>query len=370
MAGIYIHIPFCKQACSYCNFYFSTATTYKHEMVLCIINELEIQKNYLDNEIIETIYFGGGTPSLLTALEIEIILHAIQKNFKLSESLEITLEGNPDDLSKVKIAELAQLGINRLSVGIQSFFEEDLAFMHRAHNAKEAFSCLENIAASSIKNTTLDLIYGFPLLTDAKWKQNIETAVSFGTKHISTYALTVEPKTKLHKLVKEKKLASPNQEKAAAQFLFLIDTLTKQDFEHYEISNFAKEKHYAKHNTSYWFGKKYLGVGPSAHSYNGISRQWNVSNNRNYIHAIKEKSSFFEIEYLTPEDKFNEYVLTRLRTQWGIDLKDIEPRFQKLLQEKMELILEKKWIVQKGNSYVLTNEGKLFADAITVDLME
>ena len=326
MSGIYIHIPFCKQACHYCDFHFSTSMKKKDDMVLAIAKEIQMRKNEYENEIIETIYFGGGTPSVLTLAEINFLIAAVYANYAVAENPEITLEANPDDLSSERIIEWSKSKINRLSIGIQSFFEEDLQLMNRAHNSVEAKKCLEE-ATQYFDNISLDLIYGIPGMSNEKWKQNIETALRFGIPHISSYALTVEPKTALNKLIQTGKVAKPNDEVAQEHFAVLVATLEANDFIHYELSNFGKENYFSKNNSAYWLGKKYIGVGPSAHSYNGISRSWNVSNNSIYLKSIRENIVPHEMEILSITDRYNEYVMTGLRTIWGVSLERIGTEF-------------------------------------------
>ena len=300
MSGIYIHIPFCKQACHYCDFHFSTSMKKKDEMVLALAKEIQMRKTELldsallldsarcdKNEVIETIYFGGGTPSTLQIVDLKFLINSIYENYIVAENPEITLEANPDDLSEDYLIELSEIGVNRLSIGIQSFFEDDLKLMNRAHNAVEAKKCLE-IATQYFDNISLDLIYGIPAMSNEKWQQNIETALSFGIPHISSYALTVEPKTALSKLIQTGKIAQPKDEVAEAHFQILVETLEANGFIHYELSNFGKENYFSKNNSAYWLGKKYIGIGPSAHSYNGVSRSWNVSNNSLYLKSIQE----------------------------------------------------------------------------------
>lgn len=326
MSGIYIHIPFCKQACHYCDFHFSTSMKKKDEMVLALAKELQMRKKEFENETIETIYFGGGTPSILTIDEIRFLIDAVYEHYVVAENPEITLEANPDDLSNERIIELSKTPINRLSIGIQSFFEEDLVMMNRAHNSAEARKCLEE-ATKYFDNISLDLIYGIPGMSNEKWKQNIETALSFGIPHISSYALTVEPKTALNKLIQTGKIAKPKDEVAEAHFQILVETLEANGFIHYELSNFGKEKYFSKNNSAYWLGKKYLGIGPSAHSYDGISRSWNVSNNSIYLKSLEENKLPNETEFLTITDRYNEYVMTGLRTIWGVSLERIDKEF-------------------------------------------
>ena len=298
MAGIYIHIPFCKQACHYCNFHFSTSLLRKNDFVNALLKEIKLQKEYLNDEIVETIYFGGGTPSLLQISDLRYIIDKIKQTFQVTKDAELTFEANPDDISVEKLTEWKEAGINRLSIGVQSFFEEDLKWMNRAHNQQQAIDNLQ-LATQHFNNITIDLIYGHPLLTDDKWKQNVEKVIALNISHISCYALTIEPKTPLHKMIKEKKKEDVDPGKQAEQFLLLMNWLNNAGYEHYEISNFAKPGNRSRHNSSYWQGKKYMGLGPSAHSFDGKSRQWNVSNNNLYITAINKNEIPFEKEILT-----------------------------------------------------------------------
>src|ERR1022692_1871049 len=285
MAGIYLHIPFCRQACNYCNFHFSTSLLYKNDFVPALLRETVIQKEYLGKEALETVYFGGGTPSLLHVDDLKKIMETLHSTFKIDYQAEITLEANPDDISTEKLKEWKALGINRLSIGIQSFFEEDLVWMNRAHNAQQAINSIKYAQGEGFSNITIDLIYGTPTLSNKHWKKNLEQAVGLDIPHLSCYALTVEPKTPLHKLIGQKKVADINADEQADQFLMLMDFLNAAGYEHYEISNFAKPGKKSRHNSSYWQGKKYLGLGPSAHSYNGIERRWNIANNNLYIQS-------------------------------------------------------------------------------------
>lgn len=334
MPGIYIHIPFCKQACHYCDFHFSTSMKKKEEMVLALAKEIKLRKSEFENETIETIYFGGGTPSILTNDEIRYLIDAVYKNYTVSENPEITLEANPDDLailsvraqSRTIFEEYKSIGINRLSIGIQSFFEEDLMMMNRAHNSAEAIECLKE-ATKYFDNISLDLIYGIPRMSNEKWKQNIETALSFGIPHISSYALTVEPKTALSKLIQTGKIAKPSDDLAQEHFSILVEILEANGFIHYELSNFGKPTYFSKNNSAYWLGKKYIGIGPSAHSYDGISRSWNVSNNSIYLKSLEDNKLPNEIEILSKTDRYNEYIMTGLRTIWGVSLERIENEF-------------------------------------------
>jgi oxygen-independent coproporphyrinogen-3 oxidase len=328
MSGIYIHIPFCKQACHYCDFHFSTSLKKKDDMVLALAKEITLRKSEFKDEVVETIYFGGGTPSILTIDDLRFLIDEVYRNYTVSENPEITVEANPDDLTQTRIIELSQNKINRLSIGIQSFFEDDLKFMNRAHNSEEAKKCLE-IATQYFDNISIDLIYGVPGMSNEKWLQNIETALSFNVPHISSYALTVEPKTALHTFIKKGIIPPPDDEVAQEHFHLLVDKLEENGFIHYELSNFGKTTYFSINNSSYWLGKKYIGIGPSAHSYNGISRSWNISNNTLYLKSISENILPSETETLTKTDRYNEYVMTGLRTIWGISLVRIEREFGK-----------------------------------------
>ena len=371
MSGIYIHIPFCKQACHYCDFHFSTSMKKKDEMVLAIAKEIQMRKNEFENEVVETIYFGGGTPSVLQISEIRFLIDEVLAHYKVSENPEITLEANPDDLSNNQIIELSKSPINRLSIGIQSFFEDDLKMMNRAHNSAEAKECLA-FATQYFDNISLDLIYGIPGMSNEMWKQNIETALSFGIPHISSYALTVEPKTALNKLIQTGKIAKPNDESAQEHFAILVETLEANDFIHYELSNFGKENYFSKNNSAYWLGKKYIGVGPSAHSYDGISRSWNVSNNSLYLKSIQEDKLPSEIEILSISDRYNEYIMTGLRTIWGVSLDRIESEFGNeylnYLHKQAQKFINDGLLSIDNNILKPTSKGKFLTDGIASDL--
>ena len=371
MSGIYIHIPFCKQACHYCDFHFSTSMNRKGQMVLALAKELQLRKTEFDNETIETIYFGGGTPSVLTSDEINFLINEVYLNYKVSENPEFTLEANPDDLSNSRIIELSNTRINRLSIGIQSFFEDDLKMMNRAHNAEEAMNCLR-FATKYFDNISLDLIYGIPGMSNDKWKHNIETALSFGVPHISSYALTVEPKTVLNKLIQTGKIAAPSDEAAQEHFMILVETLEANDFIHYELSNFGKENYFSKNNSAYWLGKKYLGIGPSAHSYDGITRSWNISNNIIYIKSIQDNKLPNEIETLLVTDKYNEYIMTGLRTIWGVSLHRVENEFGteylNYLMVQAQKFLDDDLLFIQNNVLKPTKKGKFLTDGIASDL--
>ncbi|UFH36491.1 radical SAM family heme chaperone HemW [Flavobacterium acetivorans] len=381
MSGIYIHIPFCKQACNYCDFHFSTSMKKKDEMVLALAKEIQMRKNESENEVVETIYFGGGTPSVLSSEQINFLIAEIYNNYKVIDNPEITLEANPDDLSEERIIELSKSPINRLSIGIQSFFEDDLKMMNRAHDAKEAKKCLE-IATKYFDNISLDLIYGVPdssqngeqaqQMSNEKWKQNIETALSFGIPHISSYALTVEPKTALNKLIQTGKIAEPKDEVASAHFMILVETLEANGFIHYELSNFGKENYFSKNNSAYWLGKKYIGIGPSAHSYDGISRSWNIANNPLYLKSIQENQLPKETEVLSVADRYNEYIMTGLRTIWGVSLDRIQSEFGQIyfdyLLKQAQKFLADELLFIENNILKPTSKGKFLTDGIASDL--
>jgi oxygen-independent coproporphyrinogen-3 oxidase len=371
MAGIYIHIPFCKQACHYCDFHFSTSLKYKDELLEALVKEIRLQKSYLNNEIIETIYFGGGTPSLLSAENINKLIGAITSGHAVSADAEITLEANPDDLNRDILQALSNTAINRLSIGVQSFFDEDLIWMNRAHRATEAETCIKRAQDTGFENLTVDLIYGYPLLTDQKWKFNLDKVFELEVPHISSYAMTVEPKTALASFIKTKKQPAMNDSQGADQFVSLMDAMTQHGFEHYEISNFCKPGKYSKHNTDYWKGVKYLGIGPSAHSYNDESRQWNVANNAKYMAALEKGHIPAETELLGEENKLNEYIMTSLRTMWGLDLKKlniIKDSASEELLPAARKFFDNSWIIQKQDVIYLTQAGKLYADHIAADL--
>ncbi|WP_072988347.1 radical SAM family heme chaperone HemW [Flavobacterium segetis] len=386
MSGIYIHIPFCKQACHYCDFHFSTSMKKKEEMVLALAKEIQMRKNefkLLDcaqpKEKIETIYFGGGTPSVLQISELKFLIDTVYENYEVSKNVEITLEANPDDLtdssygvqSRSIFEDYRSIGINRLSIGIQSFFEDDLKLMNRAHNAAEAKKCLEE-ATKYFDNISIDLIYGVPNMSNEKWKQNIETALSFGIPHLSSYALTVEPKTALKKLIQTGKIAAPQDEVAAEHFLILVEMLVSKGFIHYELSNFGKENYFSRNNSAYWLGNKYIGIGPSAHSYDGISRSWNISNNSIYLKSIQEDKLPSELEILSITDRYNEYIMTGLRTIWGVSLDRIENEFGLkyliYLKKQSFKFLNDNLLVIENGILKPTKKGKFLTDGIASDL--
>lgn len=374
MAGIYLHIPFCRQACNYCNFHFSTSLHYKNAFLQALLKEIELQatSNYLQSHTVETIYFGGGTPSLLQIDELALVMDALHQWYNIQPTAEITLEANPDDVTGEKLAGWKTLGINRLSIGIQSLFEEDLQWMNRAHTAAEAKNVISKARAAGFETFTVDLIYGTPGLTDEKWKQNLDWVIEQEINHLSCYALTVEEKTALDKQIRLQQKQPVDAEQQSRQFLLLMEYIQQAGFEQYEISNFAKPGHRSKHNSSYWHGTHYLGLGPSAHSFNGISRQWNIANNQQYIQSLEQGVVPFEKEELTETQQLNEYIMTSLRLMEGCNLDLIEQKFGKakatLIQQEAADYISKQWMIQKENHLILTNEGKLFADGIAAAL--
>ena len=370
-AGIYLHIPFCKKACHYCNFHFSTSMRHTSEMIDAILLEIELRKDYLENLPIASIYFGGGTPSVLETAAIHQILEKIEQFHEVLPDAEITLEANPDDLTTTKLQQLSETRINRLSIGIQSFFDRDLEYMNRAHNAEEAKSCIANAQKAGFHNLTVDLIYGTPTMSNEDWATNLQTVFDLNIPHVSCYCLTVEPKTALEHFVKTGKSEAVDEEQVAEQFQVLIDEMTKHGYLHYEISNFAKPNFFAVHNGNYWKGKQYLGIGPSAHSFNGHSRQWNVAHNAQYIKSLKQNALNFEVEDLTQKDIFNEYIMTGLRTIWGVDLNKIESfglEVKAHFIEKSITYLQQSLMIQEGKHYKLTSKGRLLSDGIISEL--
>jgi oxygen-independent coproporphyrinogen-3 oxidase len=368
LAGIYLHIPFCKQACTYCNFHFSTSLQYKDELVNAIIKEAGTEKNYLSNEQVQTIYFGGGTPSLLTNSDCEKIMNAIYREFPVSTDVECTIEANPDDINAEKLTGWRNAGINRLSIGVQSFQDEELRWMNRAHNAEQSVQCIHLSHQYGFNNLSIDLIYGCPLLTDLQWKQNVEKAVSFHIPHLSCYALTVEEKTPLYKNIQNRSVMDINTDRQANQFLMLMQLMRENGYEHYEVSNFAKPGFRSRHNSSYWKGEKYLGLGPSAHSYNGIERRWNVSNNQVYIKSVFNNEIQREAEILTPDQALNEYIMISLRTTEGLDLSRLEQKWGADKRKSTESVLKnyvsRGLIMSNREKVQLTDEGMLMADGI------
>ena len=372
MAGIYLHIPYCKQKCTYCNFHFSTNTKNVNEMINAMLIEIENKKDYLLGEEVETIYFGGGTPSFIETSHVNSLIKKIFSLFQVKGDAEITLELNPDDISENKLRELKATGINRLSIGVQSFHDEDLKFMNRSHNGNMARKSIAIAKKLGFKNITIDLIYGLPNLSNKKWGENLNIVKQLKINHFSAYALTVEPKTKLDYLIKNKKLDPISDEKIEEHFKILQESSERIGFVQYEISNFCKDKVISKHNSSYWKKKKYIGIGPSAHSFNGNSRQWNVKSNSKYILKLKRQQEYYEIEKLSENEKYNEYVLTTLRTMWGINQKYLTKNYNKKINLKFTALI-KKWVesgdvIKENENFKLSKKGMLMADGIASDL--
>ena len=374
MAGIYLHIPFCKQACTYCNFHFSTLLKYKEDVLKAMLLEISQQAHFFpDKTSIDTIYFGGGTPSLLSAAEINEFIHQLQKYFSFSENPEITLEANPDDLSKSYLSMLKkETPVNRFSIGVQSFFDEDLQYMNRAHCADDAINSIQYAQEIGFENLSVDLIYGTPTMNNERWKKNLQTVFDLHIPHLSCYALTVEEKTILATQIKQKKSNAPSDELMAQQFTILVEAMKLHGYTHYEISNFCKEPHFARHNTNYWKGIPYLGIGAAAHSFDGIKRYWNISNNTVYVNSILNNKPARESEVLSTTDAYNEYVMTSIRTIFGTDTSKIKQDFgveyvQHFLVE-ISPFIENNWVVKSDTIYTLNDSGKLFCDYITENL--
>lgn len=370
MAGIYIHIPFCKKACHYCNFHFSTSIAQKNGFLLALLKEIDVQKEFLRGHTVETVYFGGGTPSLLEEKEIELIMNSILKHFSLDSNPEITLEANPDDINQGKLSALKSQGINRLSIGVQSFHDADLQWMNRAHSASQAEDSIKQSQDAGFTNLTIDLIFGTPTLHDEGLLQNLSIASGLDIPHLSCYSLTVEPKTPLENRIVKKLSTAPDANDQARQFRIVMDTLTTVGYEQYEISNYARDGQYSRHNSSYWNGKLYLGLGPSAHSFNGYSRQWNVSNNALYIQSLQNGTVPAEVEVLTPVQQINERIMTSLRLKNGLSLNDsvIIRRYADALRSRSRKFMQQNLMIETGNALILTTQGKLFADGIAAEL--
>jgi len=371
MSSLYIHIPFCKQACHYCDFHFSTSIKKKSELVEMLCKEMQLRKQELKSDYIETIYFGGGTPSLLSAEDLNRIFEAINSIFKIADDAEITLEANPDDLSEEKLKIFKNAGINRLSIGVQSFFEEDLKMMNRAHNAFEALESIK-MAKRHFENISIDLIYGIPEMSNQRWKKNIEIALDLGLPHFSCYALTIEPNTALKKMIEKGKIKPVNDDAARAHFDILTTTLKAHGYIQYEFSNYGKEGFFSRNNTAYWLGKQYLGIGPSAHSFDGKTRKWNISNNTKYIKSLEKGDLPFEEEVLSEVDRYNEYVMTRLRTMWGIDLTEVEAKFGRKFKQHLISEASKEialgMLEEDGDKLTITSKGKFLSDGIASNL--
>jgi len=372
MAGIYIHIPFCKQACHYCDFHFSTNLDIRAQMVDAIAQEATIQQSYLKGEVIQTVYFGGGTPSLLSQEEIHQLLATFRKNFTILPDAEISLEANPDDLTPLKLNALFDVGVNRLSIGIQSFDNRVLQFLNRSHDASSAVASVEHARLAGFKNISIDLIYAIPDQSESVWKQNIHQALALHPEHISSYSLTIEEKTVFGRWASKGKLAPVHDDHAASQLECLVTMLESAGFEQYEVSNFARPGFQSQHNSSYWKREKYLGLGPSAHSYNRESRQFNIANNHLYLKGLQSGSIPFTLEVLTQEDKVNDYLLTTLRTSWGADLAKLRDEFGYDLTSRhaayLENLVSKKLATQQDHKLILTKSGLLLADKISSDL--
>lgn len=371
MSGIYLHIPYCSQKCSYCNFHFSTNSSTKNEMLKAICKEL-VMRNDETSQPIETIYFGGGTPSLLTSTEIQKILSIIKKNYKTLDDAEITLEANPENLNEHYLTEIHQLGINRLSIGIQSFFDEDLKLMNRSHTSSQAEIAIKLAQKVGFHNISVDLIYGIPNQTQKNWETNIQKFLELNIQHISCYALTVEPKTTLAHQIKSKQIKPINDEQQATQFEYLQNILTKNGFCHYEISNFGKPNHYSKHNTSYWKGKPYLGIGASAHSFGGKNiRKWNISNNQKYIASIIDEIIPCETEILNENQLFNEKLMIGLRTEFGVNISELEKQFSNNIIEHFwknyhQTKIKNRLLIE-NNCLKISPKNWFFADGIASD---
>lgn len=371
MAGLYIHIPFCKQKCSYCDFHFSTSLKNKKDLIQALCSEISLRSSLMKTPI-ETVYFGGGTPSLLNYDDLKILFDSIYSNFDICKEAEITIECNPDDINEIKLSEYKKLGINRLSIGIQSFYDEDLCFFNRAHSAKEATKAILLSQDAGFENITVDLIYGFTKLTQKKWESNLKKIEKLKIPHLSAYTLTIEPKTTLNYLLKTKKINNMSDELVIQQFQFLIDYTSSIGFEQYEISNFAKQGFISKHNSNYWLGKEYLGIGPSAHSYIANKRFWNLSNNAIYIKSIQQNTPFYEEEWIDENMAYNEFVLTRLRTSWGINYNELITKFNVEIvnhfNSKSQILLERYLIIKTNTGFCLSKQGIFVTDSVISDL--
>lgn len=372
MAGIYLHIPFCRKVCYYCDFFFTVSLKHQSRFIECLKKELSIQRGYLQNEKVETIYFGGGTPSVISPPDIQNILDVIFSTYKVAEDPEITLEANPDDLTEKYLEELSNTKVNRLSIGVQSFFDEDLKWMNRRHNGREALASILNSKNAGFKNLNVDLIYGFPLLTDIKWEQNLKKLIDLGATHISAYLLGIEPKTVFGVMNEKGKLKIADEEHCIRQFLHLVEITEDAGYIHYEISNFCKPGNFSKHNTSYWIAKNYLGVGPSANSFNGISRQWNKNGLMNYLKSIENYIIPAEKEDLDMNSRYNDYILTSLRTMWGVDFEFIKnsfgPQYLSHFSKESTVYIKSGMLFIKDNKAVLTKKGMTISNSIISSL--
>ena len=370
MLGIYIHIPFCKKSCHYCNFHFSTSLKNKEDMIKAINKEI-YQKAILSNDMVSTIYFGGGTPSILDVKEINLIIENIYKNFNVGKNIEITIEANPDDLSKHKLNDLSKTKINRISIGVQSFIDKELKIMNRVHDSKKAIKSIE-MAKKYFNNISVDLLYGVPDSSIKSWNYNLDTISSFNINHISAYALTVEPKTALESFINKSILSMPDEELVYSQYKLINEKLSSKNFINYEVCSFAQKDFFSKNNSAYWLRKKYIGIGPSAHSFDGESRSWNISNNKKYIDQIRDGDNYYKKENLTKVDQYNEYIMTGLRTIWGVSVKHIESnfdvRFKNYFLKKIKSHIAKKNVYKEDDLYLTTQSGRFLADGIASDL--
>lgn len=374
MAGLYIHVPFCAKRCLYCDFYSNTEMKYKMPYLDALVREMELRKTYLDGEPLETIYFGGGTPSQLSAADLERLFEAIDRHFDIGGCREITLEANPDDLTDAYVTALRDLPFNRISMGVQSFDAADLRFLNRRHTGPEAIRAIETCRGNGFENLSIDLMYGLPGQTEEGWKANIEQALALDIPHLSAYHLIYEEGTALYKLKESGKIAPVTEEASLRFFTLLIDSLEKAGYLHYEISNFARPGWFSKHNSAYWTGKKYLGLGPSAHSYDGLEREWNVASLDAYIKGIEEGVPALEKEPLDLRTRYNDYIITRLRTMWGIDLVDLQAEFGEALREYCEKqaapFVRQGLLLREGNRVTLTRRGIFISDGIMSDLLK
>ena len=370
MLGIYIHIPFCKKSCHYCNFHFSTSLKNKEDMIKAINKEI-YQKAILNNDKVSTIYFGGGTPSILDVEEINLIIENIYKNFNVGKNIEITIEANPDDLSKHKLNDLSKTKINRISIGVQSFIDKELKIMNRVHDSKKAIKSIE-MAKKYFNNISVDLLYGVPDSSIKSWNYNLDTISSFNINHISAYALTVEPKTALESFINKSILSMPDEDLVYSQYKLINEKLSSKNFINYEVCSFAQKDFFSKNNSAYWLRKKYIGIGPSAHSFDGESRSWNISNNKKYIDQIRDGDNYYKKENLTKVDQYNEYIMTGLRTIWGVSVDHIESnfdvRFKNYFLKKIKSHIAKKNVYKEDDLYLTTQSGRFLADGIASDL--
>ncbi len=373
MSGIYIHIPFCAKKCYYCDFFMSLSLKYKDDYLKALKQELLQRKNYIENQIVETIYFGGGTPSLLNEKELNELFELIYKTFKISDNPEITIEANPDDLNKEYLKNLRKTPVNRLSIGIQSFFDDDLKLMNRRHLAEQSIAAVKNAQNTGYQNISGDLIYGLPEMTSDKWEKNLQKFFNLRIQHLSAYHLTYEPNTVFYKRLKTGKLKEISEEESLFQFQLLNEKAKENDFIHYETSNFAKQGKFSRHNSAYWQQKHYLGIGASAHSYNEVSRQFNIKNIKEYIKRVSDNSNYFEKEILSNADKYNDYLITSLRTMWGSNINEIEKTFGKQFAEyfinKAKTQINKGNLLCKENIYMISEKGKFIEDLILSDLI-